>query len=75
MFDEEELDKWFQEKFYRDYSKHQPDHIDNPEHNSNIKPLDHPMCRCRIMVFMPDITKKLVEEYFTESRKSLIWIN
>ena len=72
---EDNIDKWFQEKYYKDYSKHHPDHTDTPGYNPNIKPPDHPMCRCRIMVFMPYITKRLVYEYTVECAKSKIWEN
>lgn len=52
------------------------DHIDTndycPQGNT---PQDHPMCRCRIMVFMPDVTKKLIDEYNIECKENLIWIN
>ena len=68
MFNKDELDKWFQEKFQNDYSIHRP---------------DHPMCRCsiittkpaQIMVFMPDVTKALVKEYIEECKGLIIWIN
>ena len=52
------------------------DHIDTndyfPQGNT---PQDHPMCRCQIMVFMPDVTKNLVQEYINKCKRSLIWIN
>ena len=82
MFNKEELDKWFQEKFYKDYSKHRPNHIDTLGHDPNIKLTDHPMCRCSIipieakaMIFMPYISKALVKEYVEECKEAAIWRN
>lgn len=83
MFDKEEIDKWFQEKFWKDYSIHRPDHTDTPGLNPNIGPPEHPMCRsniiplkpARIMVFMPDVTKALIQEYIKECKGLMIWIN
>jgi len=38
-------------------------------------PPEHPNCRCRIMIFIPYITKRLVYEYITECKKNKIWEN
>jgi hypothetical protein len=49
---------------------------DNKNQRLHInKSPDHPMRRCRIMVFMLDITKKLVYEYKAECKESLMWVN
>ena len=49
------------------------------EYNRYMLNRQHPMCRCSIipqgMMFLPDVTKKLVDQYIAECRKSLIWIN
>jgi len=83
MFNEEEIDKWFQEKFYKDYSKHRPDHIDTPGYNPNIRMPDHPMCRCiinptyktRLEISALFVVHMLIQEYKEECGGSLIWIN
>ena len=56
--------------------KDREDHINTNEYcyQSDI-PSIQPNCKCRIMVFMPDITKKLIDEYKGECKESLIWIN
>ena len=48
----------------------------------DFKPF-HPMCRCSIipivpntvMVFMPYVTKSLIQEYIRECKESVIWRN
>jgi len=67
MFNKDELDKWFQEKFQNDYSIH-PEH---PMCRSNIIPIKPD----RIMVFMPDVTKILVKLYLEECKENNLWRN
>ena len=46
-------------------------------------PSEHPMCRsniipikpARIIAFMPDFTKALIQEYVKECKGLMIWIN
>ena len=37
--------------------------------------IEHPMCRCQIIIHMPYISKALVKEYIEECNKSPIWRN
>ena len=62
----------------RDFSEYS-----NEEYNEYMLEAEHPMCRsniipikpARIMVFMPDVTKILIQEYINECKKEMIWIN
>lgn len=74
MFEKEDLDKWFNPKYYKDYSKH------NFNYDPNIKQPDHPMCRCSMIIrlkhtqFIP-CSKYLCWVYARECKDILIWRN
>ena len=74
MFEKEDLNKWFDPEYYKDYSKH------NFDYNPNIKSPNHPMCRCSIIIKPEDVyftycTLWFVWKYKEECKESLVWVN
>ena len=73
MFGQEDLDKWFNPEYYKDYSKH------NFDYDPNFRPPDHPMCRCIILKpedeYFTNCTLWFAWRYKEECKESPIWIN
>ena len=63
-----EKENWFIDKLFKQIFSGPPEH---PMCRSNIIPIKP----ARIMVFMPDVTKALIQEYIKECKGLMIWIN